>query len=191
MNNVKTEEQVNRECIPASIEDALKDPGNPRNLNSRPKRNSSFKLQITADHVDKRTYKRKAKRFRCLKCRKVKLFTTQKQLERHEKVSHSRKSLDVVICEICSAQLKSEAYYKRHLAARHPDEPKIFICDHDGKSFVAKDYLRIHMDRHRVHQILTCKICTKSYISKHTFRRHLKMVRVRVCYDNILICFPF
>lgn len=155
-------------------EDEVKNTKAKDNANLRPRRQTS-KIAVSVDHIDNKPYKRKKKRFRCVKCRKVKLFSTQKQLDRHE-ITHSKKSLNVIICEICSAQLKSEVYYKRHLAARHPDEPKIYICDHDGRSFAAKDYLRIHMDRHRVHQILTCHTCTKSYISKHTFRRHLKMV---------------
>lgn len=124
--------------------------------------------------------KRKSKRFHCLKCRKGKSFTTQKQLDRHVQTVHNKKNQCSLICEICSAALRSEVYLKRHMDTRHPENPKTYVCDFDGRTFAAKDYIRIHMDRHRLHQILTCTICQKSYISKHTFRRHLKMVRIEI-----------
>lgn len=121
--------------------------------------------------------RKKFKRFRCQKCRKDKSFTTQKQLDRHVDAVHNKKIQSSLICEICSASLRSEVYLKRHMDTRHPENPKTYVCDFDGRTFTAKDYIRIHMDRHRLHQVLTCTICQKSYISKHTFRRHLKMVR--------------
>lgn len=142
--------------------------------NKRPKREVKSRPAFL-ENFDEKPVKRKSKRFHCKKCRKNKSFSTIKQLERHVQSHHENK--DAIICEICSAKLKSEVYYKRHVATRHPDTPKSYVCDFDGKAFAAKDYLRIHMDRHRVHQILTCKTCYKSYISKHTFRRHLKMVK--------------
>ena len=86
------------------------------------------------------------------------------------------KDMRLIKCEICSTMLKSAAYFKRHMQTRHPKIVKVFICDNCGKSFDHKDYLRTHIDRHRRHQILICTLCQKSYISKATFRRHLKTV---------------
>lgn len=146
----------------------------------RPKRERKqkldFKFEASTYEFEKKTISRKKKRFSCLKCSNHKTFLSRKQLNKHNKNVHINKSEENIICEICSASLCSEAYYNRHVKTKHPTTPKLFICDYDGKDFAHKDYLRIHMDRHRVHQILTCKICTKSYISRHTFRRHLKMV---------------
>jgi Zinc-finger of C2H2 type/Zinc finger, C2H2 type len=144
--------------------------------NRRPRREIKRKYKISAQDVSESPVKKKQKRFRCTKCTKERRFSTQKQLNRHLQQVHMRKSTQSIICEICSATLKSEVYYQRHKASRHPETPKIYICDFDGCTFTAKDYIRIHMERHKVHQVLTCTICQKSYISKHTFRRHLKMV---------------
>lgn len=135
------------------------------------------KHSLSAEDLNvKDNHKRKSKRFQCSACKTNKPFTTQKQLNRHIQRFHIKKE-EEIICEICSQKLMSEKYFKRHLTTRHPERPKAFICDFEGRSFASKDYIRIHMDRHRKHQILTCTICQKSYISKHTFRRHLKMVK--------------
>lgn len=116
--------------------------------------------------------KHKRKRLECLECNPRKTFATKKQLQSHVEKAHKTVNLEVgIICQICFKSLRSENYYKRHLATRHPETPKIFICDFDGQSFRSKDYIRIHMDRHRQHQILTCATCQKSYVSRHTFMR--------------------
>lgn len=135
---------------------------------------------------EKKSTKTKVKIFRCPKCRKIKSFSTQKHLDRHIRTVHGKKAANNIECDICSKFLKSENYLKRHMTTKHPDNPKMFICDFDGRSFAAKDYIRIHMDRHRLHQTFTCHICMKSYISKHTFRRHLKMVSSIIWHSVII-----
>lgn len=160
------------------------------NDNRRSRRETKSKIILSDEELINTNLvsKRKAKRFRCIKCRKEKSFTTQKQLDRHIQTVHNKKIQQCnLICEICSSSLRSEVYLKRHMDTRHPDNPRTFVCDFDGRTFAAKDYIRIHMDRHRLHQILTCTICQKSYISKHTFRRHLKMVRTVLPPDHLSI----
>lgn len=143
----------------------------------RPKGNSKSKIVIDAEAAIKDAhFTRKKSKLVCLLCPKEKTFASKTLLNSHFRKVHRESK--IIICEICSAKLKSEAYYKRHMETRHPKIQKIFFCDYCGKSFKHKDYLRIHMDRHRIHQILTCTVCQKSYTSRHTFRRHLKMVRM-------------
>lgn len=156
----------------------------------RPKREIIFK-RYQEIYIEEKSTKAKVKRFRCQKCRKSRSFLTQKHLDRHMQIGHSKKAEKSVKCEICEKPLKSENYLKRHIATKHPENPKMFICDYDGRSFTAKDYIRIHMDRHRKHQTYTCSICMKSYISKHTFRRHLKMVKhiTRTFNMSLIGCF--
>lgn len=86
-------------------------------------------------------------------------------------------------CPQCPKVLYSHSYLTRHLKTRHPKEKLNFLCDFDGKQFSTKDLLRIHMQRH-ASTILTCSVCMKSYISKHTFRKHLKSVS-KIRYSNI------
>lgn len=118
----------------------------------RPKREKSSKLStITIADVAEPKPKRKSKKFQCTRCRKRKCFSTQKQLDQHIAMVHTQKILSNITCNICSALLKSETYLKNHILKKHPKTPKSFVCDFDGKSFAAKDYIRIHMDRHRVH----------------------------------------
>lgn len=80
-----------------------------------------------------------------------------------------------VKCKQCNKTLATNAYLARHIKTRHPKEKLEFICDFDGKKFSNKEYLKIHLERHS-NSILTCSVCMKSYLSKHTFRRHLKGV---------------
>ncbi|CRL07690.1 CLUMA_CG020647, isoform A [Clunio marinus] len=166
-----------------NIKESASDVSDIQKHSLRPQRERKQKINLINDIVDQTICKRKIKRYHCIKCHRRKSFTSQTQLDRHIANTHSKKiNHGVIICEICSAVLKSEAFYKRHLITKHPQTPKIYICDYDGKQFNAKDYLRIHMDRHRKNQILTCDICTKSYISLHTFRRHLKMhIEKHIC----------
>lgn len=118
----------------------------------RPKREKSSKLStITTADVAEPKPKRKSKKFQCTRCRKRKCFSTQKQLDQHVSMVHTQKMRANIVCEICSARLKSETYLKNHIMKKHPKTPKSFVCDFDGKTFAAKDYIRIHMDRHRVH----------------------------------------
>lgn len=114
------------------------------------------------------------KSFHCTQCKSGKAFSNQNRLDRHVERIHN--SLKRVTCEICNVVLKSALFHKRHLMLKHPKTPRIYTCDYDGRTFELKDYLRIHLDRHRKHQMFTCEICQKVYISRHTFRRHLKMV---------------
>lgn len=173
MNNVKIEQACVASIVEVEEEQKFQ----------RPKREIVSKLNIKLEDFkeEKHLKKSKTRRFRCLKCRKDKYFTTQKRLDRHLHVAHEEKSEQKLKCEICSKLLKSQVYLKRHMTTRHPEKPKVFICDYDGIIFAAKDYLRIHMDRHKLHQVLTCSICQKSFVSRHTFRRHLKMVRSFIC----------
>jgi transcription elongation factor Elf1 len=87
-------------------------------------------------------------------------------------------------CNLCDASLYSEKFLMRHMITRHPKTPKILICDFDGKQFRNKDNLKFHMERHRSTELLTCEICQKSYISKMTFKRHLKTVSLYQKYIN-------
>lgn len=159
----------------------------------RPKREIISKLnRLTAEDIEEeKQIKTKIKKFSCWKCKTNKSFLTQKQLDRHIQSAHKKKEEKKISCDICSKKLKSEIYLKRHKATRHRETPRVFICDYDGKSFTAKDYIRIHMDRHRLHQILSCSVCQRRYISKHTFRRHLKSVRIRITQRIIEITFLF
>jgi Zinc finger, C2H2 type/Zinc-finger of C2H2 type len=150
------------------------------NESSRPKRET--KPKFATETKTGKKYKT-SKRIVCVLCRENKCFANTKTYHQHvRKVHRKQKKIPkdlqkkIIVCEICSATLKSEAYFKRHMETRHSKKQKIYSCDNCGRSFNQKDYLRIHMDRHRIHQILTCTVCQKSYISKHTFRRHLKMV---------------
>ena len=140
------------------------------NSNDRPRRSKipTSKAILSAVDLNHEQSKCKNKRFKCKTCKKIKFFSTHRQLQRHVQKSH--KIQEDIICEICSQKLRSKKYFKRHMLTRHPAVSKRYICDFDGQVFAAKDYIRIHMDRHRQHQIHTCKICQKSYISKHTFR---------------------
>lgn len=161
---------------------------------SRPRRSNRptfSKLILSAEDLNIKNPKRKSKRFPCPTCKTLRSFTTHKQLCRHIQIVH-KKIQPEIICEICSQKLRSETYFKRHMATKHSATPRIYVCDFDGRAFTAKDYIRIHMDRHRQYQILTCTICQKSYGSRHTFRRHLKMVRGEKHFPyQILICFAF
>jgi hypothetical protein len=146
---------------------------NPENESQRTRRSTKAKFDDTSY---KPRPKKKPKTLHCTICPKKKSFKSKVLLNRHLCQEHGTTKRQTIMCEICSAVLKSQAYFKRHMATRHPKTSKVFVCDNCGKSFTHKDYLRIHMDRHRVHQILTCNVCQKSYISKHTFRRHLRTV---------------
>lgn len=176
----KTETNVKVELVDSyeAISYPLKCEVKQENIKRTSSRQTKPKSTISADDIKESPTKRKIKRFRCGKCRKEKSFTTLKQLNRHLLSAHCKKNPEVIICEICSALVTSEGYYKRHLKTKHPSVPKTFICDYDGRTFTSKDYLRTHIDRHRKHQILTCKTCMKTYVSRFTFRRHLKMVKL-------------
>lgn len=144
----------------------------------RPKRESRRKEIFDGDDDDQQEkQKRKKKRFHCTLCTSKTFFASQKRLRNHMAKVHEKKSNPGIVCEICSSVLKSELYFKRHMTARHPATPKVYICDFDGRTYNTKDYIRIHMDRHRRYQILTCETCQKNYTSKHTFRKHLLIVR--------------
>lgn len=147
------------------------------NLSRRSNRTPKLREELPGKkEAPTKTTKRKAKRFHCKDCKQTKSFTSSNKLNRHLSAVHKNKEHQTNVCEICSASLTSASYLRRHMLAKHPARPRMFICDYDGKEFVLKDYLRVHMDRHRKHQILTCTVCQKSFISKHTFRKHLMMV---------------
>lgn len=126
------------------------------------------------DFLVKVKTRKKSKRFQCTQCKHRKAFMTQKRLDRHVATIHN--STKRVTCEVCNVVLKSALFHKRHMLARHPETPRLYTCDYDGRTFELKDYLRVHLDRHRKHQMYTCEICQRAYVSRHTFRRHLKMV---------------
>ncbi|CAG9809327.1 unnamed protein product [Chironomus riparius] len=96
-------------------------------------------------------------------------MTSKSTLKMNRKKGKSKISLK---CEICKTILKSEYYFKKHKERRHPEIPRNYICDYDGKHFANKNYLRIHMERHQ-QEILTCNICMKAYNSKIILKRHL------------------
>jgi hypothetical protein len=154
---------------------------------TRPKRETKVKFKDSEDdQVEKKKARRrkKTKRFHCTKCTTKMVFTTQRKLDNHLLNLHSVIPSSSIVCEICSSVLKSELFYKRHMRSKHPKDPKLYICDFDGRTFTTKDYIRVHMDRHQRHQILTCLTCQKSYVSRHTFRRHLKIVSKKVSQDS-------
>lgn len=132
-------------------------------------------VEQTKKNNKSRIKKKKTKKIRCTKCKKYKTFDTKKQLDEHVLKDHTR-TRDAIICEFCCAVLKSDNYYKRHLATRH--RQREYTCDHCAKVFSAKEYLINHIERHKQTTQLQCAICLTNYLTIQTYRRHLKSVSI-------------
>lgn len=158
---------------------------------SRKRSKAQERVSAPADSGEdlKSKTRKRSKRFNCAQCKHGKAFINQKRLDRHVATIHN--SSKRVTCQVCNVELKSALFHKRHILAKHPETPRLYTCDYDGRSFELKDYLRVHLDRHRKHQMYTCEICQKAYVSRHTFRRHLKMVSWHRPMISMTTEFPF
>lgn len=142
-----------------------------------------FKRQCILQLHIKRIHQRKESQRTCETCGK--LFATQYDLNRHNKITHLKiitgvdlKQLELVTCEVCG-KIMQRCSMRRHVEI-HGQGAYRLSCDMCERRFRIKGHLAEHMQSHVPKEfrqrIYNCTICQKSYSKKSVLRNHMKYV---------------
>ena len=92
-------------------------------------------------------------------------------------------------CQDCGKILSSLSNLKTHIKAVHEDEGQrphqCYIC---GKSYKWSENLNYHMDYTHLKKTLQCPQCEKSFSTKQTVARHIKVVHEGIPVEKNHIC---
>lgn len=92
----------------------------------------------------------------CAECDQT--FATDKGLRKHVKL-HAKHAFD---CAYCDKTFSRSVNLAKHCRTAHTNE-KPYLCSECGVRFVRKDYLIIHMRRHRGDKPFKCQYCGKGF----------------------------
>lgn len=92
----------------------------------------------------------------CAECDQT--FASDKGLRKHVKL-HAKQPFD---CAYCDKTFSRSVNLAKHCRTAHTNE-KPYLCSECGVRFVRKDYLIIHMRRHRGDKPFKCQYCGKGF----------------------------
>lgn len=106
----------------------------------------------------------------CEKCQPEKRFLCQRDLQHHDKLVHTEKSLP---CPHCPMMFKIEQQRKTHIRNIHVPEdakPK-YSCDQCNYSSSMKACYQSHLRQHQPKPFI-CSLCEKGFVSAELLKRH-------------------
>ena len=112
-------------------------------------------------------------------------FSDSKRLSRHMRLIHT---IDKVVCSFCGETFRNKHVLVKHIRRAHGDEAK-YACDGCDKAFMTESGLQIHKYNHcgkdpkdyeprvkrdsvKFDKVFPCKLCSKTYPSSDSLRRH-------------------
>lgn len=116
------------------------------------------------------------KLFKCNKCTKE--YNDKGSLNKHiRRVHMGEEQPKKFKCNICSLATASKSNLRNHLRIHSGEKP--FQCKVCLHSFALKSNLDRHSNGAKCHQIpkfkYECKICSKNFLHKYTFKSHLRL----------------
>lgn len=111
------------------------------------------------------------KKFACSLCEKR--FTTEKYRDTHEKAHSIRKKRKELKCKACLTEFETEEEVVQH-QKDNIECVKKYLCAECGQRFSKKNYLVVHLRRHRGEKPYQCKFCDKRFTRSTDVGRHEK-----------------
>ncbi|KAL1456811.1 hypothetical protein WDU94_001511 [Cyamophila willieti] len=127
----------------------------------------------------------------CTECSET--FLHSKTMHRHRNLKHRGVSSK---CKFCSQIFSYNYELKRHLFTKHKNKSSIdkcnfqlYHCDSCGKKFTRKDHMRDHIRCIHLNEGY-CKICSHSFSSLRSLKRHFEMhhEREEKNIENVRLC---
>uniref|UniRef100_A0A8C6U1S0 Zinc finger protein 865 n=1 Tax=Neogobius melanostomus TaxID=47308 RepID=A0A8C6U1S0_9GOBI len=104
--------------------------------------------------------------FQCHLCGKT--FRTQGTLDKHNRTHTGERPFS---CEFCQQRFTEKGAMLRHVESKH-QEGRPHTCSICGKTFKAREQLRVHMNRHKGERKFECKDCGYKFTRQAHLRRH-------------------
>ncbi|XP_034552419.1 telomere zinc finger-associated protein isoform X2 [Notolabrus celidotus] len=107
--------------------------------------------------------------YQCHLCGKT--FRTQASLDKHNRTHTGERPFG---CEVCEQRFTEKGALLRHKASKH-EEGRPHCCDICGKTFKAKEQLRVHLRRHKGMRKFECSDCGYKFTRQAHLRRHVQI----------------
>lgn len=104
--------------------------------------------------------------YQCHLCGKT--FRTQGTLDKHNRTHTGERPFS---CEFCEQRFTEKGALVRHIASKH-QEGRPHSCHICGKTFKAREQLRVHLNRHKGMRKFECIDCGYKFTRQAHLRRH-------------------
>ncbi|XP_034446601.1 telomere zinc finger-associated protein isoform X2 [Hippoglossus hippoglossus] len=109
------------------------------------------------------------KPFQCHLCGKT--FRTQASLDKHHRTHTGERPFG---CDVCEQRFTEKGALVRHKASKH-EEGRPHCCHICGKTFKAREQLRVHLRRHKGMRKFECLDCGYKFTRQAHLRRHVQI----------------
>ncbi|XP_029994246.1 telomere zinc finger-associated protein isoform X2 [Sphaeramia orbicularis] len=107
--------------------------------------------------------------YQCHLCGKT--FRTQASLDKHHRTHTGERPFG---CEFCEQRFTEKGALVRHTASKH-QEGRPHSCHICGKTFKAREQLRVHLHRHKGMRKFECTDCGYKFTRQAHLRRHIQI----------------
>ncbi|XP_037334904.2 telomere zinc finger-associated protein [Pungitius pungitius] len=109
------------------------------------------------------------KPYQCHMCGKT--FRTQASLDKHHRTHTGERPFS---CDVCEQRFTEKGALIRHKASKH-EEGRPHCCHICGKTFKAREQLRVHLRRHKGMRKFECIDCGYKFTRQAHLRRHIQI----------------
>ncbi|XP_034733175.1 telomere zinc finger-associated protein [Etheostoma cragini] len=107
--------------------------------------------------------------YQCHLCGKT--FRTQASLDKHHRTHTGERPFG---CDVCEQRFTEKGALVRHKASKH-EEGRPHSCHICGKTFKAREQLRVHLRRHKGMRKFECIDCGYKFTRQAHLRRHIQI----------------